>query len=303
MSKFHFPNLQSGQTIGVIAPAGPAPAEALKQAPVVLEAMGFGVKMFPGCQARSGFLAGDDDCRLDDLHAAFADPEVKAILCLRGGYGSGRLLDRIDWPMIEAHAKPLIGYSDITALHAQLSNRGIPSFHGPMLTSDLIGESDPLTRSALDALRNGLPSGMCLAPALGRAPLRIGGQTTGKLVGGNLSLLASLMGTPYALDVRDAILFLEDVSEAPYRVDRLLMQLRLGGVLEQARGFLLGSFTGSSEPADDVLREYLLPLKKPVLGGWPAGHGRPNTLLPLGIQARLDADAGTLILLDSAIAG
>jgi muramoyltetrapeptide carboxypeptidase len=258
--------------------------------------------MFPGCQARSGFLAGDDDCRLNDLHAAFADPDIKAILCLRGGYGSGRLLDRIDWALIEANAKPLIGYSDITALHAQLSNRGIPSFHGPMLTSDLVGECDPLTRCALDVLRTGLPEGLCLAPKLGRMPLRIGGQARGKLVGGNLSLIATLMGTPYALDVAGSILFLEDVSEAPYRVDRLLLQLRLGGVLDQAKGFLLGGFTGSDEPADAVLRDYLLPLGKPVLGGWPAGHCQPNTLLPLGVQVQLDADLGTVTLLEAAIA-
>jgi muramoyltetrapeptide carboxypeptidase len=302
MSKYHFPALLPGQTIGVIAPAGPATAEALACAPAVLEVMGYRVKMFPGCQARSGFLAGDDNCRLNDLHAAFIDPQVSAILCLRGGYGSGRLLDRIDWALIEANAKPLIGYSDITALHAQLSNRGIPSFHGPMLTSDLVGECDPLTRGALDVLRTGLPEGYCLEPELGRMPLRIGGQAHGKLVGGNLSLIAALMGTPYALDVSGSILFLEDVSEAPYRVDRLLLQLQLGGLLEQAKGFLLGGFTGSDEPADEVLRDYLLPLSKPVLSGWPAGHCQPNTLLPLGVQVALDADLGTVTLLEAAIA-
>jgi muramoyltetrapeptide carboxypeptidase len=297
MTKPAFAALKPGQSIGIVAPAGPASAEAVAAAPAALQALGYEVRLFPACHARDGFLAGDDAVRLADLHAAFSDPEIAAIVCLRGGYGSGRLLDRIDWDLLARHAKPFVGYSDITALHAQFSNRGIPSFHGPMLTSDLAKpECDALTTASLAALRDGWRAGDLLAPALGPAALRIGGRVDGRLVGGNLSLIAALMGTPWALNVRDAILFIEDVSEEPYRVDRLLLQLRLGGLLDQARGFVLGGFTGCEQAPDAVLRDYLLPLGKPVLGGWPAGHCQPNTLLPLGTHVTLDADSGHIEL-------
>lgn len=300
MTRHPYPALLPGQTIGVIAPGGPAPEDALQRAPGVIEAMGYAVRMFPGCHAKQGYLAGDDDCRLADLHAAFRDPDIAAILCLRGGYGSGRLLDRIDVQLLLAHAKPLIGYSDITALHALLSNAGVASFHGPMLTSDLLGEPDPLTLQGLACLRNGLSAGAVLRPELAEQPVRSAGRVGGRLVGGNLSIIASLLGTPWALDTRDSILFLEEVGEAPYRIDRLLLQLRLAGVLDGVAGFLLGGFSGMESPAE-VLRSYLEPLGKPMLSGWPAGHCSPNTLLPLGVCVDLDADAGTVTLREDLI--
>lgn len=300
MTRHPYPALLPGQTIGVIAPGGPASPDDLERAPAVLEAMGYAVRMFPGCYARQAYLAGDDACRLSDLHAAFRDPAIAAILCLRGGYGSGRLLDRIDAPLLLTHAKPLIGYSDITVLHALLSNAGVASFHGPMLTSDLLDAPDPLTLQGFACLRDGLSTGTVLRPALAEQLLRTAGSVSGRLVGGNLSILASLLGTPWALDTRDAILFLEEVGEAPYRIDRLLLQLRLAGVLDAAAGFLLGGFTGMENPAE-ILRSYLEPLGKPILSGWPAGHCSPNTFLPLGVRVELDADGGTVTLREDLI--
>ena len=149
--------LSPGATIAVIAPASPATDEALARAPAVIETMGYTPRLYPGCFARNDYLAGDDDCRLADLHAAFAADDVAAVLCLRGGYGSGRLLERIDRRLLFAEPKPLIGYSDITVLHAQFSNAGIASFHGPMLTSDLLDVADPMTQCGLACLRDGLP--------------------------------------------------------------------------------------------------------------------------------------------------
>lgn len=296
-----FRALRHGATVAVIAPAGPAQPEVLARVPAVLEAWGLRPRLLPGCAQHIGYLAGNDACRAADLAAAFADPEVAAILCLRGGYGSGRLLDRLDWAQLAAQAKPFIGYSDITALHAQFSNRGIASFHGPMLSSDLIHYDDPLEESGYRALFEGLRAGERFAPALGDESWRVAGRAEGRLVGGNLALIASLLGTPWALDLRDAILFIEDVSEEDYRVDRLLLQLRLAGALDAARGFLIGSFSGSETSAQPVLREYLEPLGKPLLAGWPAGHGRPNRLLPLGARVLLDAEAGCLHLLEDLI--
>ncbi|HRD98805.1 MAG TPA: LD-carboxypeptidase, partial [Rubrivivax sp.] len=237
-----------------------------------------------------------DDTRLADLHAALADPEVAAIHCIRGGYGSMRILDRIDAGLVRRAAKLLIGYSDITALHALWARQGLASLHAPMAASDLLLPDRQADRDAFfGLLRQGLLAGQTLAPGLDAAARTLcrGGVAEGTLVGGNLSLVAALLGTPWAWDVRGAILFLEDVNEEPYRVDRLLTQLRLAGVLDAAAGFVLGSFTEEASP-NVLLQELLGDLGKPVLAGWPSGHGTPNRPLPLGLRVRLDAQAGSL---------
>lgn len=294
----------AGATLAVVAPAGPTTAERLPRVVPWIEAQGWRARLGAGCHHHAGYLAGPDDVRLADLHAALADPEVAAIWCLRGGYGSGRLLPRIDRALLRRARKLLIGYSDITALHALWQLEGLPSLHAPMLTSDVLQDGrDADTAALLALLREGLRAGTVWQPALLPGPaLRVPGIVEGPIVGGNLSLVAALLGTPCAVPVAGAILFLEDVNEDAYRVDRLLCQLRDAGVLAAAAGFLIGSFTGgatsSAGGADSVLAEYLLPLKKPVLGGWPSGHGTPNRPLPLGVRVRLDAGAASLTFLD-----
>ena len=294
-----FPVLPPGALIGVIAPAGPTQPESLAAVPALYQSFGYRARIFPGCAHHTGYLAGDDPIRLADLHAALADDEVAAIHCLRGGYGAMRLLDGIDTDLLRAHPKLLIGYSDITALHALWALHGLPSLHAPMPTSDLMRpgrEADALALFAL--LQGGLRAGTVLAPTLLPGPrLCVPGTVQGRLMGGNLSLVASLLGTRWAWQAEGAVLFLEDVSEELYRVDRLLTQLRLAGVLQAVAGFVLGSFTESESP-DALLRDFLLPLGKPVLGGWPSGHGTPNTPLPMGVQVELDAQAGTLTVLE-----
>ena len=294
-----FPLLPPGSLIGVIAPAGPTQPESLVAVPALYERFGYRVRIFPGCTLRTGYLAGDDDARLADIHAALADGEVAALHCMRGGYGAMRLLDRIDTALLRAHPKLLIGYSDITALHALWALHGLPTLHAPMATSDLVRPGREADAQALFALlRGGLRAGTVLAPALLPQPhVRVPGQARGRLIGGNLSLVAALLGTRWAWPAEGAILFLEDVSEELYRVDRLLTQLRLAGVLSAVAGLVLGSFTESESP-DALLREFLLPLGKPVLSGWPSGHGTPNLPLPLGVMVDLDAQAGTLTVLE-----
>jgi muramoyltetrapeptide carboxypeptidase len=301
-----FAALPPGSLIGVIAPAGPPNPERVALVEPMFAAHGYRVRLYPGCSMQEGeYLAGPDAARLADLHAAFADDEVAAIHCIRGGYGCLRLLDRIDADLMRRHPKLLMGYSDITALHALLATLGIPSLHAPMAASDIVRPGREADRDALFALlRGGCVAGTVLAPALGEgdaattAALRVPGVAEGRLVGGNLSMVAHLLGTPWAWDARGAIVFLEDVSEEPYRVDRYLTQMRLAGVLDAAAGFVLGSFTDQASPLPQ-LAEALRPLGKPVLGGWPTGHGTPNRPLPLGLRARLDAGAGTLTLLES----
>jgi muramoyltetrapeptide carboxypeptidase len=294
--------LKPGSLVGVVAPAGPVQAEALADVAALYARHGLRVRLFPACHAHAGYLAGPDALRLADLHAALADDEVAAIHCLRGGYGAMRLLDRIDTHLLRAKPKLLIGYSDITALHALWAQEGLASLHAPMPASDLIKPGREDDEAALfSVLLNGLRAGTVLAPALEPGTPRTAGVAEGVLIGGNLSLVAALMGTPWAWNPQGAILFLEDVSEEPYRVDRYLTQLRLGGVLGAVAGVVLGSFTEETYPLA-LLRDTLEGLGKPVLGGWPAGHGTPNRPLPMGLRARLDAKAGTLTLLEDLVA-
>jgi muramoyltetrapeptide carboxypeptidase len=292
-------HLRAGDLVGVIAPAGPATAERVALVEPLFARFGLRTRLYPSCHARHSqhdFLAGDDTLRLADLHAAFADSDVRAVFCLRGGWGSPRLLPLIDAALLRAKIKPFIGYSDITALHALLQREGLVSFHAPMPASDLVIDGAKDDAAALfELLMQPLPAGHVFAPALLPGAWHVGGTASGRLVGGNLSLIASLCGTPWAIDARGAILFIEDVSEALYRVDRLLTQLRQTGLLDAAAGFVLGSFTEDADPTA-VLREHLAHLGKPVLAGWPAGHGQPNRALPLGATVSLDAAAGVLTL-------
>ncbi len=291
-----FPALPPGSLIAVVAPAGPAAPERVAQVPALYERFGYRCRVFPGCHLNTGYLAGPDEQRLADLHTALADDEVAAIHALRGGYGCMRLLDGIDTALLQAHPKPLLGYSDITALHALWVRHGLPSLHAPMAASDLLLPGlDAAGRADRDALfvllQRGVQAGEAWSPALDPAGLRVPGVATGMLVGGNLSLVAALLGTPWAWRVEGALLFLEDINEDPYRVDRLLTQLRLAGVLDAVSGFLLGSFTAGGRP-EGVLQQMLGGLGKPVLGGWPAGHGTPNRPLPLGRPVRMEVPPG-----------
>jgi muramoyltetrapeptide carboxypeptidase len=292
--------MAGGGVIGVVAPAGPASAAQVAQVPALYARHGFAVKLFPSCHARHpqhAFLAGDDALRLADLHAAWADPEISAIHCLRGGYGSARLLPHIDRALIAANPKLLIGYSDITALHALLFSLGHVSLHAPMPASDLLhADAGPDADALFALLRNGLRAGAVLAPTLQPTPLqRVPGIARGRLAGGNLSVLASLIGTPFMPDLRGTLLFIEDIGEDPYRIDRLLGQFEQAGLLAGVRGFVLGSFSEEADPGA-VLAERLAMRGLPLLAGWPAGHGRPNRPLPIGAECTLDAGAGTLTI-------
>jgi len=293
--------LPRGSLIGVVAPAGPVDAERLTRVPALYARYGYRCRIYPGCSLDTGYLAGSDDARLADLHAALADDDVAALHALRGGYGCMRLLDRIDAGLVARQRKLLIGYSDLTALHALWTRHGVPSLHAPMAASDLLLHGYEDDADALFALlQRGLHAGDVLAPALDADGLRAPGSAEGLLVGGNLSLVAALLGTPWAWPGPGSILFLEDVNEDLYRVDRLLTQLRLAGLLDAVSGFVLGSYTQAASPRQ-LLADTLLPICQrrgvPLLGGWPAGHATPNRPLPLGTRVRLDATAGTLQML------
>ncbi len=299
MSARLIPALPFGATLGLIAPAGPPAPGSLERVPALLAAHGFKAKLFPGCAGpmHLDYLAASDAQRLADLHAAFADPEVDAVLALRGGYGCARLLEHIDTDLLRRHPKLLIGFSDITALHALRDGLGLLGLHAPMPASNLLDADASTDAHALfSLLHRGLSAGEQIAPALPAHSLNQGERAAGRLIGGNLAVFAALLGTPWAPRAEGAILFIEDVGEAPYRVDRLLVQLRQSGVLDAAAGFLIGSFSDAESP-DAVLADLLSPLGKPMLAGWPSGHCRPHIALPLGLQVEMDVAAGCLTLL------
>lgn len=291
--------LPGNACFAIVAPAGPARLDGRKASQWFAD-RGYQCRLFPGVSQAEGYLAGPDQQRLDDLHGAFADPEIDAILCMRGGYGSMRLLDRLDFDLIRRHPKPLIGYSDITALHTALQRHaGLITFHGGMLNADLLGaKQEPTISSLFDQLGGKVRQGDMLAhPDTFPLTCVTPGVSSGRLLGGNLSVLCATLGTVGEIDSQGCILFIEDVNEPLYRVDRLLTQLRLAGKLEGVKGVLVGDFAGITTAAlTPLLEDIFAPLGVPVLAGWRSGHCDPNVCLPLGAWVRLDGEQQTLVL-------
>ncbi len=289
--------LPENACLGIIAPAGPARPEDVDEVGPFAARFGLRTKIFPSCRgpAHNGYLAAPDDVRADDVHAAFSDPEVDAVVALRGGYGCARILGRLDRALLRRQPKLLVGYSDITALHLLRHGMGLPGIHGPMPISDWIREPQDAQR-LFSALRTGWHAGQCLRPQHPRHAFNRGGVASGRLVGGNLTIMASLAGTPFQPDLRGCIVLFEEVNESPYRVDRLLAQLRMTGALDAAAGFLVGGLAGDLDPCL-VLAEYLGATGKPALWGWSTGHVVPNHPLPMGIKVEMDVGSGTLTLL------
>ena len=306
--------LRKGMTIGLVSPASNVPEdEDIAFARDVVTSLGFQVKPAKHLYHRNQYLAGSDQQRADDLNAMFADRQVDAIFSLRGGYGSSRLLPLLDYENIAANPKVLMGYSDITALHCAIHQlTGLVTFHGPIAGDNFSDYSYAQFKQTLMTAKKG----QSLAappvfddPAPGRVEkenrltLFRGGVAQGPLIGGNLTLVCHLMGTPYEPDFNGRILFLEDVYEAPYRIDRMLTQLKLAGVLDAVAGIAFGKFTESeatknSFSMEQVLRERTSNLNVPVVRGLMIGHVEDQAVIPVGAQARLDGDKGTLTLMD-----
>ena len=293
------PALRAEGTVALIAPAGPAALD-VEKAGQWMRARGYELRIFPGVYERDGYLAGSDEARLSDLHSAFADPKIDAIFCLRGGYGSPRLLDQLDYDLLRNNPKPFVGYSDITALHVAINRyAGFVTFHGPMLNADLLGGKQQPTESSLfSLLRGDLKAGSeFMHPVAFPLTTIEPGIACGRLLGGNLSMIAALMGTPYEIDADGIILLIEDINEPIYRIDRLLTHLRLAGKLAQVAGVLVGDVAGVANAAlERLLKQTFEPLRIPVLSGWRSGHCDPNLTLPLGALVRLDAGEQQLVL-------
>jgi muramoyltetrapeptide carboxypeptidase len=309
--------LKPGDAIAFVAPAAPAEMPPLRAYAAQLEKEGYRVIIPDGIEKRKvGYLGGSDEERAAELNAMIRDPKVRAIFPARGGFGLTRILDRIDYEALRKDPKIITGFSDLTALHLAVARKArVVTFHSPMPMSSLWRGDRPEYAFAAasfhralfaDAYKKDQRGYVISIPEDGPQPVKlVAGKAHGRLLGGNLSMICATLGTPFALDPKGAILFIEDVNEAPYRVDRMLSQLRLAGVLDAVAGVVVGAFT-VKEPADAqeierVVREYLQPLKAPVLLHFPVGHVRKNATLPHGGLVELDCDNSRLRVLEDPV--
>lgn len=316
VAKYRKPSrLRPGDVVGLVSPASAPPDPAgVDKAVETLTRLGFKPKLGPHARDRYGYLAGTDKDRAADVNAMFADQDVKAIFAVRGGWGCARILPYLDWAVIRANPKLLIGYSDITALHMAFAKRaGFTTLHAPVGTSPWNPASfDSFKSVAMDAgtptFANPFPdSALPDAPSYPIQTIR-GGKARGRLLGGNLTVLTAMVGTSWLPNFKGAILFLEDVEEAEYRVDRMLTQLGQAGILGQIAGVVFGQCTGCEGKSltgftlAEVLQQHLAPLNVPAYSGAWFGHITDQFTLPEGGLVELDADAGMLRLLEQAVA-
>ncbi len=309
--------LKQGDTVGLVTPATyVSDPDRLAMAVRTVKYFGLQPRMGRNVGKRIGYLGGTVEERLSDLHEMFRDPDVKGVFCIRGGYGSEQLLDAIDYGLLRSHPKVFLGYSDITSLHLAIQRRaGLVTFHGPVMISAFTDFTQTwFKRAMFEAKPLGVlanpPETNPLRPAHNVRTIR-GGRATGRLTGGNLTLVCATLGTPFEIDTRGRILFVEDVGEEPYRIDRLLTQLRLARKLEQAAGVIFGEcadcgpreFKPSFESTfsvGEVLDRTLGRLKVPVLAGLTIGHTDDQLTLPMEVMATLDADKGELVVDEAA---
>lgn len=295
-----------GARVALLGASGPVPEGRLELAVKAVENLGLVPVVYESCKARHGYLAGDDALRANDLNAAFADETIDGVLCIRGGYGAHRLMPLIDFDMIKQHPKYFSGYSDVTALAIAFNELcGFVTYHTIMPSTEYYKNVDDYS---MDYLRRAMFGSLAgpIAPPPGKPGLEklVGGKARGPLCGGNLSLVQQSVGTPWAIDTKDRILFLEDVGEKPYRVDAMLTQLKNAGKLSACAGVVLGYFTdcAAEKPEEsltlyEVFSEILAPLGVPCAMNSCCGHDLPTCALPLGAMAELDADSGVLTIL------
>ncbi len=298
------PRLCLGDTIGIVAPAAAVEAETVRRGQRVLEEMGFCTKLGEGVFSHHRYLAGPDAGRAAELHVMFQDPEIKGIICARAGYGSGRLLPLLDFSALQRVPKVFIGYSDATLLlNSFVQRAGFVSFHGPMVAEEF---ANGLSLRARDHLLRLVTEGK------GETELAFShavkpGKGEGRLLGGCLSVLVTTLGTPFALNTADAVLFLEDVGEKPYRIDRMLTHLKQAGKLDRLRGVVFGEMARCWGETNDptellaIIAEAFAEYDYPIGFGLPAGHGNENLTLPLGTRVRLDGHRRCLVFLEPAV--
>lgn len=310
--------LKSGDKVAVVAPSSATDLLTVEKGEQKLKSMGLDPVMFPTCYTNYGHLSAPDKERAKDINNAFQDESIKGIICLRGGYGTPRILNLLDYEMIKNNPKVFMGFSDITTLHIvfnQLSN--MTTFHGPMATSNFAKqindkfEFEPYTYNSIKKnIFTNREVGEHFNP--NDEPLKslCTGEVSGELIGGNLSLLVSTMGSPYELDTKGKILFIEEVNEPIYKIDRMLTTLSLAGKFEECAGVIFGTFTGCEREEksyeggldltlDEVINNTVVPFNKPIIYNFKAGHSFPQPTLPLGTIVKINADLRKVIFTES----
>jgi muramoyltetrapeptide carboxypeptidase len=292
------PQLEPGDTVGIVAPASPFDADLFDEGIKTLESMGYRTHVPDDLFERNGYLAGSDEHRIDIFHRLLADSKIKAIVCARGGYGSMRLLPFLDFSLIQKNPKIIFGLSDISALLSVIYSRtGLVTFHGPMITT--LANAPLETREAMiAAISPHQPHNV----EMNNGTTIRSGSASGRMCGGNLNTLNHLMGTPFAPDFRGHLLFLEDRGEKPYRIDRMLTQMKQADCFQNLAGLILGDFIDCGSP-QEIIRIFTGAFDDasiPIVAGCEAGHGKQNLTIPLGLDATLDADNLRLFYLQPA---
>lgn len=297
--------LKKGDTVALISPSSPTPNKVLDKCINEIERLGLNVVVGKSCLSSHGFLSGSDEVRANDINSMFENKKINGIFTLRGGYGATRLLDLIDYDIVKNNPKVFSGYSDITALHIafnQICN--LITYHTPMISTELINGLDNYTQYYYESMifsKNKItqinnPKGMEFETI-------VNGKVKGVLIGGNLSLICSSLGTQYEIDTKNKVLFIEDVDEEPYRIDRMLIQLKQSGKLKDSAGIIVGQFTNcisnqrDSLSVKELVSEILLMNNKPTIYNLACGHCLPTLSLPLGEEVLIDATLKKIILL------
>ncbi|MFZ5351623.1 MAG: S66 peptidase family protein [Bacillota bacterium] len=310
--------LCEGDRVAVVSPTSFGEEDAVRKAELRIRALGLEPVMYPTCYSRYGYLSAKDEERAKDLNNAFADDSIKGIFCLKGGYGTMRILKLLDYDMIRNNPKIFMGFSDITALHAAFNRIcRMVTYHGPMAMSSygkIKGDKVKFEAYTYDSLRKNIFT--CEVPGTVENPAGealdslAGGKAEGEIIGGNLSMLAATLGSPYEVDVKGKILFIEDIGEPLFKVDKMLTSLALAGKLDDCAGLILGSwidcnqgYTGSEEDTgfdlEEVFKQIFLPFKKPIITNFKAGHCFPQPTIAFGTHVIIDGDKKEIIFTES----
>ncbi|AGF57071.1 muramoyltetrapeptide carboxypeptidase [Clostridium saccharoperbutylacetonicum] len=298
-------HLKKGDKIGLIGSSSPTPQDRIEPSIRAMEALGLEVILGESCLKNHGYLSGTDEIRANDINKMFEDKSIKGIFAIRGGYGAPRILDKLDYDMIKKNPKVFAGYSDITALHNVFNQKcELITFHTPMPSTEIYKGIDEYT---LDYFKKNIfsdiPLGVIKNPDGQDLKTLVTGEAEGILVGGNLSLVASSLGTPYEIDTRGKILFLEEIEEYPYKIDRMLVQLKLAGKFKEAAGIILGAWTNCEAKEGDnsltlmeVFEEIIIPENKTTIYNLACGHCMPTISLPLGTKIKINGYKSEIIM-------
>ncbi len=310
--------LKKGDKVAILSPTSSADEHMIKKAEQRIWAMELEPVMFPTCYTRYGYLAGTDEKRAEDINKAFEDKSIKGIICLKGGYGSMRILDLLDYDRIKKNPKIFLGFSDITGLHVAFNRIcRMVTYHGPMAMSsfaNIKGAKVKFEPYTYESLKNNLfthdPPGLVENPPGEELRCLAGGKAEGEIIGGNLSMLSAMLGSPYEVDVRNKIIFLEEVSEPVFKIDKMLTSLSLAGKFKDCAGIILGPFFHlPAEQVKDgvkigfelqeIFKDILMPYKKPIIANFRAGHCFPQYTIAFGTNVMMDADKKEIIFTES----